>query len=620
MKHGTVCRRALWGFLAAAAIIVLAGSHDASAQQFEYAYGSANCVDGGLHGVQQLAGGGYVAVGESFQQPGGACGTSDAYVVVTNTAGAQVWSATYQVGFNSRATDVLELANGDLIVCGYGMLNQPCNPGSVSNDIFVLHLAPNGALLNANTYGSSTTSEEAWTIIETTVGDNINTFPGDFVIAGSSTNQNAPGMRGGYLLRINAGLGLIWDRQYGTANNDDYFYGVAEVPAGFNGAGDIVATGGSTSPPAIGTDIFTIRVNGNNATIGAAPQNESWTNFPAGPGQSVEVGRAVVILRNGRNAGDIVVAGYTSGAPAPSTNDEVFVVEFSPDPCKQIANVYFGDNGPLADRGYDLVEDANPTGDVLVTGFTNLDACNNGSDVFLQRVSTGPGMGLVGPISLFGGNGPDEGWSVNNAANVSPTETPGYVVNGMTRSANLIGPLDPQQLYLIKTDLVLRTGCERQFDCPRGSAPRSTQCSRAIGPFIGLQCVPPVPVIFWQSGVPVCPPQPPPPLNRQVIPGDGAVGNDEGATISFNNGLMTSYPNPLRGGDVLNLSFESNAGATAHVVVHDVSGRETYHNDVALETGAHLVPVSTDGWPAGTYLVQVTVGAATATSRVVLEK
>jgi hypothetical protein len=71
---------------------------------------------------------------------------------------------------------------------------------------------------------------------------------------------------------------------------------------------------------------------------------------------------------------------------------------------------------------------------------------------------------------------------------------------------------------------------------------------------------------------------------------------------------------------VLNLSFESNAAATAHVVVHDISGRETYQHDVALGTGAQMVPVSTDGWPAGTYLVQVTVGDATTTSRIVVEK
>jgi hypothetical protein len=76
----------------------------------------------------------------------------------------------------------------------------------------------------------------------------------------------------------------------------------------------------------------------------------------------------------------------------------------------------------------------------------------------------------------------------------------------------------------------------------------------------------------------------------------------------------------LRAGDALNLRLESNAAGTAHVVVHDVAGRETYRNDVALETGAERLVVSTDGWPVGTYLVQITAGGAIATSRVVLEK
>jgi hypothetical protein len=101
----------------------------------------------------------------------------------------------------------------------------------------------------------------------------------------------------------------------------------------------------------------------------------------------------------------------------------------------------------------------------------------------------------------------------------------------------------------------------------------------------------------------------------------GIVGAENAATISFNEGGMTSYPNPLRGGDVLNLRFELTTEATADVVVSDITGRETYRNEVAIGKGSQLVPVSTDGWPTGTYLVRVTIGSVTATSRVVvLEK
>jgi hypothetical protein len=606
--------------LAAAAMVTVLGAPEASAQRFQFAYGSPTCVESGLHGVKQLAGGGYVAVGESFQQPGAVCGTSDAYVAVTNAAGAQVWSITYQMGVNSRATDVLELANGDLIVCGYGTIGQPCHPG-VSNDIFILHLAPNGGVVNWSTYGGSTSAEEAWKIIQTTVGDNITTFAGDYVVAGSSTNGNTPGNRGGYLLRVNAGLGFIWDHQYGTANNDDYFYGLDEVPANQAGAGDIVAVGGTTTPPAIGTDVFVARVNGNNGNIGLPPQNQSWTDFPNPIAGGVDEGRSVIVLRNGPNAGDIVIAGFTTGAPMPSISDEAFVLELGPDPCNQIANVFFGDNGPLPDRAYDLVEDANPTmaiGDVMVTGFTNIPGGFGQEDVFLQRVGTGPGMALVGPAGVYGGVGNDEGWSVGNAVNNNPLqgETPGYIANGFTASNNLIGAADPQQLYLIKTDVGLGSLCNNVLiPMPAGVAPNATLCGSALGPRIGLQCKPNISKLPWQWGNQLCYAFP------QAHQGggngnDGAAGIDDAATITFNEGRMTSYPNPLRSGDVLNLRFELSAAATANITVSDIAGRETYRNQIAMGKGTELVPVSTERWTAGTYLVRVTVGTVTTTSHV----
>jgi hypothetical protein len=81
---------------------------------------------------------------------------------------------------------------------------------------------------------------------------------------------------------------------------------------------------------------------------------------------------------------------------------------------------------------------------------------------------------------------------------------------------------------------------------------------------------------------------------------------------------MTSYPNPLRGGDPLNLRFELDADASAHVVIGDIVGREVYRDDVAIGKGTQVVPISTDGWVTGTYLIRVTIGRSTATSRVVV--
>ena len=69
---------------------------------------------------------------------------------------------------------------------------------------------------------------------------------------------------------------------------------------------------------------------------------------------------------------------------------------------------------------------------------------------------------------------------------------------------------------------------------------------------------------------------------------------------------------------MLNLRFELRSAAVAHVTISDIVGRETYRNDIPLGKGAMLLPVTTDRWPAGTYLMRVTIGDATATSHIVV--
>src|SRR5262249_50067638 len=149
-------------------------------------------------------------------------------------------------------------------------------------------------------YGSPTSSEVGQKIIRAQVGNRINTFPGDFIIAGSTQNpslltSNQITQTDGYILRVSSTFTLVWDKQYGGAGGD-YFYGVDEVPPGQAGAGDIVAAGGSNSPPlAVGTDVFVVRANGNNGTLVSG----SLTNLP--PNSLNEEARSIIILRNGPN-------------------------------------------------------------------------------------------------------------------------------------------------------------------------------------------------------------------------------------------------------------------------------------------------------------------------------
>lgn len=597
-----------YGVAVAAAVLALAASPDLSAQRFQYHFGGAGCVDGGLHGVKQLAAGGYVAVGESNTTSSG-CGGPDALVVVTNPNGTTVWANTYPIGLSSRATDVVEdvLNPGQLIVCGTTSFPS-CN--TISRDIFIMRLLPTGGVANLQVYGSTNGDDEAWKIIQTTLGGGI-TNVGDFVVAGSTRNPVPTGPRDGYLLRVDGTLTLLWDWQYGIGSSDDYFYGVAEVPSWLPGFGDLVAAGGSDNLSMPQTDIFVVRASGVTGVVGAAPQNVAWIDVPL---QSLsDEARSVVVLGTGPYAGDIVMAGFSNGTT--STSDEVLVVETGPDPCNPLASVSFGDNAGLPDRGLDLVEDANPTsstGDVVVTGFTNVAGGFGGSDVFLQRVSLGPTMALMAGSRVYGGNGTDEGWSVANATNNNSAETPGYIVNGITQSPNLIGG-DPGQLYLIKTDVTLGSLCnDVGVTFSGGPVTTVNTCGTVPATSINNSCGPVFPTVFSVPGFQLCYALPKPAVGSEA---EGAV------RMAFKEGTVSSYPNPVERGADLHLRFEMNAEASVGLAVSDLLGREVHRTTMHLAKGARTVPVPTASLPAGTYLARVTIGRASSTiGFVVLER
>lgn len=590
------------GAVVAVLFMLFAGGHLA-AQQMQYHFGGPTCIESGLHGVKQLTGGGYVAVGES--ETPSSCGGPDAMVVVTNANGTTVWAATYTIGTASRATDVVEdAANpGQLIVCGT-TTSPSCSP--LSRDIFIMRLGPGGAVMNLQLYGSANSDEEAWKIIQAQVplaGVNV----GDFIVAGSTRNPVPTGPRDAYLLRVNAALGLLWDWQYGNASSDDYFYGVAEVPAPGVNAGDIVAVGGSDMFNTPWTDVFVVRAGGATGAVGAAPQGIVWIDIPIQSRN--DEARSVVVMRNGPNAGDIVLAGFSNGTP--SASDEAIVMELAPN-LTLISSIYFGDNGAFNDRAMDLVEDAQSTsvtGDVMVTGFTNIGGGLGGSDVFLQQVSVGPGMATTPTSAIYGGNGNDEGWSLANATNIGIGETPGYVVNGITQSSSLIG-LDPAQLYLIKTNATLGSACNQtSVTFAGGPVTASPNSGLTLTSSIGVSCGLTASPSYWPWGVQLCYVFPKP-----VFGG----GTEDAATAALAEGSVASYPNPVRRGADLHLRFVMNADAAGALVVDDVLGREAYRTTLRVEKGDRAIAIPTASLSAGTYVARIVLDGTTTSLRFVV--
>src|SRR5690349_21087922 len=119
-------------FMTILVIGLLIGS-EAAAQRFQYVYGNAGCNEAGRYGVKQVTTGGYITVGET----GCAGGGTDIYVVRTNINGTQMWAWSYSIGHNDTATDVIEDANGDFVICGVTDNGAPC---ALSRDMFILRL------------------------------------------------------------------------------------------------------------------------------------------------------------------------------------------------------------------------------------------------------------------------------------------------------------------------------------------------------------------------------------------------------------------------------------------------------------------------------------------------
>lgn len=604
-------RTMLSGVIAMLAMLALTAP-DLMAQRFQSVFGGPNCREAARYGVKQLAGGGYIAVGESYSVSS-TCSNSDIYVVRANANGTPLWSFTYNIAPFDSATDVIEIAGGSFVICGVTGPTSTCNRG---RDAFLLKINSAGGVLMARRYGSLS-DEIAWNLIEARTGNGTTTFPGDYVVAGA-TNVN--GNTDGYLFRTDQNLNLIWDHRYDPAgsNQTDIFYGLAEAtlssPTG--NAADIVAVGESASPAGAGLrDLFVVRVSGANGTIGAAPQGSALYG-----GSQDDEGRAVVEIQQGSSTGNFVIAGITRSRPAPSTSQEILMLEISPNPCTMIAATFTGNDGATTDGAIDLKENPFSTAaarEVIVTGYTNLgNAVLTGENVFLQRYRTG-NLILSGIGMAYGGNGADRGWSVNAAT--STAGTTGFVVAGYTQSPNLIGAADPQQMYLIKTNTALSSNCNEQpITFSFETAPLSPICVTTAQGVIGLTCNPAVAATQATWGTQLCYISS---RTQQENSGgnDGVSGVESPATISFSEGSVMSYPNPLASGQTLNLRFDLRSQASAEIVISDIMGRVIHQETAVIEPGTEAYPVRTDGWAAGTYQVGVRIGGVLKSVRVVIE-
>ncbi len=182
-----------------------------------------------VHQIIETQDGGFVTVGAC--NGCGVGGGKSIYVFKTTAKGDIVWTNSNIDNLNGDQVgyDVVESANGDIYIAG----SSTGNTVNGEKDIYVVRLDSEGETTWANTFGSSTTQEEALALVETP--------DGNFALAGYTeviADLEAP-----YIMRFNTQGDSLWSGAYPNAIVDSR---ATDIITSKNTAGveaDLVITG-----------------------------------------------------------------------------------------------------------------------------------------------------------------------------------------------------------------------------------------------------------------------------------------------------------------------------------------------------------------------------------------
>ena len=598
-KSACRARRMGTALFATAVGIVALAAQPAAAQRFQDIYGLAGSTETQHGGVVQTVNGEYVTCGGTDALSG----QQDVYVIRIDAAGNTVWDNVYPLSaFPSYATNVKECANGDLIVVGDVQTSAACPS---CHDAFAMRLDAAGNVLRLSFYGDPATDETATDVVETAYGNGTTTFAGDFVVTGIK-GTGTPNGNDGYMFRIPNGCGpSIWERSYDVQGLDDELNGLDELNLNFTG--DIIATGMTFHFNIPGTeDVWILRVDGN--TGASIPGASASYGIDIG-----DRGNSIQELQYGASAGHVVVAGTTWNMT------EAYVLEVDPVPAcmPMVASNAFGDGTQLPDEAMSVREITNPAigtqGDVVVVGYTSLAPLGGASDIFMQQFAQGS-LAAVGAFNVYGGSDDDYGEEVAEATNSVAPYTLGFAIAGLTYSTNIVPPGDPNQIYVIKTDIAGNTPCNNTTASPV-FPPTGTveQCVKVHDKTYATGSYVFVPWFSLTGGSSLCYALP----KRSPDP---EIGDD--GTIAFNGSAggrnVAANPNPVVRHGVLSLAFQQDPNAPTTVVVADLLGREIARRTVGAGNKRMVLPMATEGWAAGTYMITVRSSGEPASTRLVV--
>lgn len=173
-------------------------------------------------------------------------GLNDMFVIKTDAKGKKIWSKAYGGIADDEGTELIMMADGNLLVLGTTSSN-----GAGAKDIFLLKIDTSGAILWQKYFGGSG---------DETGEDLMMTSDGNYMITGVTTSFGS-GLRDIYVIKINDSGTLLWSKTFG-GTADDGGSSLCQAPAG-----DVMLFNYTDNYGAINRDLYVIRINSSGDSL-----------------------------------------------------------------------------------------------------------------------------------------------------------------------------------------------------------------------------------------------------------------------------------------------------------------------------------------------------------------
>ncbi|MCE7934297.1 MAG: T9SS C-terminal target domain-containing protein [Chlorobi bacterium CHB2] len=478
------------------------------------------------HSIEDSVTGGYITVGTSTWDAVNN-NLSDVYIVRTDRIGKKIWENTYDIN-GANGTDIgasiIQLSDGSgFIVVGSTDLNRGL--GLDGFDIFLMKIDCDGEIVWSTIYGGIW-EDQGFDLMEARTGSTVTAggvtyaaSPGDILVVGwtkSVTAFNGQQIQEGYIMRTTRTGVPIWGRSYreggfipppSTQQNSQQFLSLTDLsPYTLPGVfppvkvEDLIAVGvfNDLSTP-LNAQGWVVRIDANTGLVSNPARHGSATYGSTRQSQTSEGCSDDTTIINGAEVfasvvelpqdpfntpANVVIAGHTT-TYSPS---EIYLVgltggiPWTPYTQTNIGDgtgIYSGQSlcGNYTDFAWTIRrippgidENGLLTGHLVITGGTNANNLPTPGDLdaYLLTVDPTTLQPIAGDLRMQFGktttSGDNEvGVSVNP---VTVANNLGFILSGYSQSnTECANPSDPQDLFLVKTNVTANTGtsCEQTY-------------------------------------------------------------------------------------------------------------------------------------------------------------